>query len=165
MRALHVDYGQKAFKPEKIALLSVCNYFDVTYSCVRCHDLRLSIDDSNEIVGRNLLLASIGLVSFDFPHGLIAMGIHAGSGYADCSQEFQDHLRSLAKVSSRYLIEFDFPFGPLFKPEVVSYCQQHDVPVGLTYSCMDSDADACGQCSSCIERNEFVDESGNFYGS
>ena len=76
----------------------------------------------------------------------------------DCSLEFKDHLKALAKVSSRYLIDFDFPFGTWFKPEIVSYCRQHDVPVRLTYSCEDSDADACGQCSSCMERNEFMDE-------
>lgn len=165
VRTLHVDYGQKAYKPEKIALVHVCDYFDITYSSFRCHGIRWSIADSNEIIGRNLMLASIALANFDSAHGLIAMGIHSGSGYADCSVEFQQHLSVLARLSSRYRIDFDFPFGSWIKRDIVSFCKEHEVPVRLTYSCEDSDASACGRCQSCIERNEFMDERGILYGS
>ncbi len=165
VRTLHVDYGQNAYKPEKSALVNVCDYFDISYVVFRCQDIRWSIADSNEIVGRNLMLASIALANFDSTHGLIAMGIHSGSGYADCSLEFQKHLSAVARLSSRYRIDFDFPFGSWFKSDIVSYCKEHRVPVKLTFSCEDSDSAACGRCPSCLERNEFMDERGFLYGS
>lgn len=163
VQILHVDYGQKPFEPERAALHSVCEYFDLEYQLLTMRGIPWSLRHFDEIVGRNLFLAAIGLATFHANSGLVAMGIHSGNEYADCSREFQNQLRVIAQLSSRYLIDFDFPFGTWFKHEIIEYCRSHEIPVWLTYSCVTSESDACGQCDSCLERRNYVDKQGYLY--
>ena len=164
VKILHVDYGQRPFEPERSALKSVCDYFDLEYRFQTMRGIPWSLRHSDEIVGRNLFLAAIGLAAFQANSGLVAMGIHSGNDYADCSVDFQNQLRLIAKLSSRYLIDFDFPFGKWSKHEIIDFCRSNEIPVWLTFSCVTSESDACGQCDSCLERREYVDKWGNLYG-
>ncbi len=165
VRTLHVDYGQRAFKPEKKALQSICDHFKIGYRCLCFHGISWSTRNSDEIVGRNLFLAAIGILAYEATHGLIAMGIHSGSEYVDCSPEFQSQLSCLARLLSRHHIDFDFPFGSWYKPEIIAYCKLYDIPVQLTYSCVDSDSDPCGLCLSCLERLDYVNVNGDIFES
>lgn len=162
---MHIDYGQKAFKPEKAALQSICAYFEIAYQSLCFHGIPWSTSNTDEIVGRNLLLAAIGIAAYDPTHGLIAMGIHAGSDYIDCSPDFQYQLSGLAQLLTRYHVDFDFPFGSWFKQDIVEYCKIHNVPIQLTYSCTKSDDDPCGSCSSCLDRLDYVDARGTIHGT
>ena len=163
VRLLHIDYGQKPFKPERSALQSVCEYFGLEYRWLALRGIQWSLRRSDEILGRNLFLAAAGLASFHASRGLVAMGIHSGNDYADCSIEFQDQLRVVSQVSSRYLVDFDFPFGSWLKHEIIEYCRSNVTPVWLTYSCVTSESSACGKCDSCLERRDYVDERGHLY--
>ena len=158
VKALHVDYGQVAYAPESIAVARVCSHFKIEFQTVMMHGISWITNDADEIVGRNLLLAAIAIGAFDAPNGIISMGIHEGIDYVDCMLDFQLQLSNISKLVTNYRIDFDFPFGTWGKADIIRYCRDNDVPISKTFSCVNSNAEPCGQCSSCEERVRYLGE-------
>ena len=80
--ALWVDYGQVSKVPELKAVKAVTAHFSVPLKFIKVQGFQVILTKSgDEFRGRNLLLASIGVCSFPFSHGLIAMGVHTGTNY------------------------------------------------------------------------------------
>lgn len=156
VETLHVNYGHAAFEAEKKALKLVCEHFNLEYRSVTVDGIPWAIQEDDEVIGRNLFLASIGIATFRAKQGLVSMGLHDGSEYADCSREFQSLLRRLSLVSSRHHIDFDFPFGSWHKHDVFEFCRENGTPFSITYSCTKGTTLACGQCPSCLERDELI---------
>ena len=155
--AMWVDYGQAAKVPELNAVQTITAYFDVPLKIVKVQGLQwFFAQSSDELRGRNLLLGSIGVCSFPFSHGLIAMGIHEGTNYRDCSIEFQKEVDTLVRTVSAGRLAMDFPFGELTKVDVAAFCKKADVPVNLTYSCLRGIVPACGHCVACQDRREVI---------
>lgn len=151
--ALWIDYGQRAAKAEQQAFESVAVYYGVPQLTIEVKGIRWSSGSTDdELIGRNLLFASIALSTFSAPNGLIAMGIHSGTDYADCSTTFQERLEAVASVVSGGYVNFDFPFGTWDKADIFEYCLAYQVPVHLTYSCLVGTTPPCGRCSSCRDR-------------
>ena len=165
VETLHVDYGHAAFEQERHSLMLICDHYGLPYRFTKIDGIQWSVHQGDELIGRNLLLAAIGLSAFTARHGLIALGLHDGSNYADCSREFQELLRQLSQLSSRFMIDFDFPFGNWTKSQIVGFCNEHKTPLSLTYSCTQGTAMACGSCSSCLERNDLLEYWGTSHGS
>ena len=155
--AMWVDYGQVAKVPELNAVQTITTYFDVPLKIVKVQGLQWFFAQSgDELRGRNLLLGSIGVCSFPFSHGLIAMGIHEGTNYRDCSIEFQTEIDTLVRTVSAGRLAMDFPFGELTKVDVAAFCRKTDVPVNLTYSCLRGIVPECGDCIACKDRREVI---------
>ena len=155
--AMWVDYGQVAKVPELNAVKAVTAHFGVTLKIIRVQGLEWFLERSgNEFRGRNLLLGSIGVCSFPFSYGLIAMGIHEGTNYRDCSIEFQTEIDTIVRTVSQGRLAMDFPFGELTKVDVATFCKKTDVPVNLTYSCLRGIVPACGHCLACRDRREVI---------
>ena len=118
--AMWVDYGQAAKVPELNAVQAITVYFGVPLKIVKVQGLQWFVTQSgDELRGRNLLLGSIGVCSFPFSHGLIAMGIHEGTNYRDCSIEFQTEIDTLVRTMSAGCLAMDFPFGEERTIEIV----------------------------------------------
>ena len=160
VETLHVNYGHDAFQAEQIALRLVCDHFGLEYRSVTVDTIPWSERSDDEVVGRNLFLASIGIASFRANHGLVSMGLHDGSAYADCSREFQRLVRGVSLVTSRHQIEFDFPFGTWQKRDIFEFCRQNRTPLSVTYSCTKGNTAACGRCLSCLERASLISQVG-----
>ena len=155
--AIWVDYGQAAKDGEFNAVQAIASQFGVPLKIVEVNGLHWYLDDTeDELRGRNLLLGSIGVCSFQASHGLIAMGIHQGSHYRDCSVEFQTELETLVRTVSDGRIAMDFPFGKLTKVDVAAFCKKRRVPVNLTYSCLEGSIPPCGNCVACRDRIEAI---------
>ena len=155
--AMWVDYGQVAKVPELNAVQTITTYFDVPLKIVKVQGLQWFFAQSgDELRGRNLLLSSIGVCSFPFSHGLIAMGIHEGTNYRDCSIEFQTEIDTLVRTVSAGRLAMDFPFGELTKVDIAAFCKKADVPVNLTYSCLRGIVPACEHCVACQDRTEVI---------
>jgi 7-cyano-7-deazaguanine synthase len=151
--ALWVDYGQNAKKPEFTAATKVAMYYGIKLQKVAIKGIKwMYVGTSDELVGRNHLLASVGVCSFPGSHGLIAMGIHEGTGYSDCSVEFQQKMDDLVHVISRDCLAMDYPFGKANKMDIGAFCKENDVPLELTYSCLRGTVPSCGSCPSCRDR-------------
>ena len=155
--AMWVDYGQVAKVAELNAAKAVTAYLGITLEIVKVQGLEWFLAKSgDEFRGRNLLLGSIGICSFPFSHGLIAMGIHEGTNYRDCSIEFQTEIDTLVRTVSAGRLAMDFPFGELTKVDVAAFCKKADVPVNLTYSCLRGIVPACGHCVACQDRRKVI---------
>ena len=150
-RALFVDYGQAAAEAEKVAASNVCAGIGAPLRCVRHVGTEFG---GGEIRGRNAYLLHTALMEFPTASGVVAMGIHAGTGYPDCSPEFLHIMQRSYEFHTRGAITIAAPFLHWPKQQVFALALQLKLPVAKTYSC-ESSPTPCGHCSSCLDRCAF----------
>lgn len=154
---LWVDYGQPAAMPELQAVTVIAKYFSTPLRVVKISGIDWTVDielGNDEFIGRNSLLTSVAVSSFTGKAGLIAMGIHSGTPYSDCSSEFLSAMSAVSTIVSNGRVDLDFPFMDWTKRDILAYCTQNNVPLDLTYSCLVGTVPPCGICSSCQDRNQ-----------
>jgi len=147
VQALFVDYGQVAAQREFSAAFQICNYYDVNLNKVTATGFKKW--SGGYIPGRNAFLLYTALMSFSRDTGLIAIGIHAGTSYSDCSELFIHKLQSSFDLYTDGCIQIGVPFVTWNKRSIWSYCNAKEVPLDLTYSCELGEEPPCGRCSSC----------------
>jgi 7-cyano-7-deazaguanine synthase len=147
---LFIDYGQPAAGKEISAVRNICDYFNVPLQIFRLPSS--SILNTGFIVGRNLLLGAVALFIKPKNISVIAMGIHAGTRYPDCTPEFLQLLQSLYDLSSDKYVSISAPFIEWTKADIWEYCRINEIPVDLTYSCEFGTDPPCGSCLSCRDR-------------
>lgn len=145
--AIFIDYGQLAAQKEKVASRKVCEYYGINLKEVTFNGL--PSQKGNYIQGRNLFLVSAALLSANMKSGIIAIGLHAGSPYPDCTENFISSCRSLFDLYNDGTIYLSAPFLKLTKQNIIQYIIKHNVPLEITYSCELGLKQPCGQCSTC----------------
>jgi 7-cyano-7-deazaguanine synthase len=156
VNALWVNYGQPASIRELKAVQAIALHYDVQLQQILLNGVSWTVrESSDEIIGRNLLLASIGASSFQKSNGLIAMGLHAGVDYYDCSKNFMQQLSAIVQTVSNGRLDMDFPFKDWQKQDIVNFSEAIGVPLDDTYSCIKGTQMPCGECSSCLDRNHW----------
>ena len=148
--AFFINYGQPAARREKVAAKLVCDYYKVPLRIFRLP--APSISTPGFITGRNLFLGAAALLLKPDSVRVIAMGIHAGTGYPDCTPEFLQRLQALYDLSSNNYVLITAPFIDWTKAEIWEYCYINKIPVELTYSCELGTDPPCGSCLSCRDR-------------
>lgn len=144
---LFVDYGQRAGHAERESSRALAAEWgvDLTELTVAGYS-----PGDGEIPGRNALLVHLALAHR--PHATrIHLGIHAGTGYADCSLEFVELMQRSLDFHSRGETRLSAPFIDLSKADVATLARAAGVPLGLTHSC-EVRAEPCGRCRSCQDR-------------
>jgi 7-cyano-7-deazaguanine synthase len=91
-----------------------------------------------------------------FQNGMVAIGIHSGTEYRDCSDYFLRQVQSSFDVYTEGRIFISAPFLHWTKKEICEYCRTMKVPFELTYSCEAGHDQPCGQCLSCIDRGFLI---------
>ncbi|WP_436626165.1 7-cyano-7-deazaguanine synthase [Sorangium sp. So ce136] len=148
--ALFVDYGQPAAAQEHAAGNRVALHYEVPLVAVGCHGLgRVG---AGYVRARNALLLQIALAAAPFDAGHIAIGLHAGTPYADCSPSFVVEMQRCFDIYCDGKIRVVAPFLDEDKPAIVAFCHDRGVPIDLTYSCERGTTPACGACLSCLDR-------------
>lgn len=145
--AVFVDFDQRAVEPERAASNRIARHYGVRWKEIAIGPLRTV--PFAEVPGRNDLLLAIASVARPSSH--VAVGVHAGTGYADCSL---DHIRAWQSL-------FDLQFGgsrrvlaPLIdftKRDVLQVARLLSVPLGMAWSCEDATG-PCHRCTSCRDR-------------
>lgn len=117
---------------------------------------------STMVLNRNSIIANYGLALAMSRKAVgIALGIHSedqATGeieYPDCSPQFVEALKVLAKEIDFRPYEVIVPFSGKHKGHVVERGLELNVPYDLTWSCYkgeDEDGLACGKCGTCIQR-------------
>ena len=88
------------------------------------------------------------------------------SGYPDCRPEFIEAFERLADLGTKAGVEgkqrltVHTPLIRMSKAEIVATAMEAEVPLALTWSCYEPQADgaACGRCDSCqLRRRGFAD--------
>jgi 7-cyano-7-deazaguanine synthase len=105
-----------------------------------------------EIPGRNAFLVFAAVLARGAEPGIIAIGIHEGTQYYDCTEGF---LKSIQIVLDGYAagkIKVAAPFLNWGKQIIWEFCKKVGVPVNSTYSCEKGGVHPCGKCLSCKDR-------------
>jgi 7-cyano-7-deazaguanine synthase len=151
---LFVSYEQPASDAELKSARAICKFYGIALRVVTVRGLR--IPSSGEIPGRNLFLVTAALMSGGGESNLIALGVHAGTRYFDCSPPFTTLCEKLLEGYADGRTRIGAPFLKLNKGQVWSYCKQYHVPVHLAWSCEASGKKACGKCLSCRDRRDLL---------
>jgi 7-cyano-7-deazaguanine synthase len=144
--ALFVDYGHKASKRESAAAHTVAREQGIALASASVDGLRIP---GGAIPGRNALLLDVALMSFGRPSGIVALGIHAGTDYPDCSSAFVAKMQAVFDVYTGGRIRIDAPFLKWRKRDIYDFAIAQKLPIGLTYSCETGGKLPCGSCTSC----------------
>ena len=151
--ALFINYGQPAADAEDAAVEKLCVAADAPLRRVRYSGRTMR---SGEIRARNAYLLHTALLEFPTASGVVALGIHAGTGYADCSPEFVDIMQRSFDFHTGGEITIVAPFLAWTKQQVYALGAQLNIPLAQTYSCESSNR-PCGQCGSCLDRSLLVE--------
>lgn len=148
--ALFFDYGQPAAEAECKAVAKICNALNAPWRRIRYSGSHFGV---GEIRGRNAFLLHMALLEFPSSSGVVALGIHAGTGYADCSPEFMEVMKRSYEFHTGGEITTVAPFLHWNKQDVYRLAIKLKVPIEHTHSCEISNL-PCRKCRSCVDRNQ-----------
>jgi 7-cyano-7-deazaguanine synthase len=150
VRGLFIDYSQAAAEQERRAVEFLAPLLSIPVRVLRI----CGLDDSGpgELIGRNGLLISAALFASKGRRCTIATGIHAGTPYYDCSEQFLNRMNSLALAQTDGGVSVLAPFASWNKRDIFDYAASEDLPLDRTYSCENGTLPTCGRCASCRDR-------------
>ena len=105
-----------------------------------------------EVTGRNAFLVFAAMTQMERGAKTLAIGIHSGTPYFDCGEDFVKYLQVMADGYTMGRLRILAPFLLWSKADVWAYCKAEGVPVSATYSCEGGDEQPCGSCLSCRDR-------------
>jgi 7-cyano-7-deazaguanine synthase len=185
---LHASYGQRTEQRELRAFEEVADFYGARERLVVRFDSLAQIGgsaltDRRITVPENLPAKSAAIpityVPFRNAHflcaavswaeviGATAIFIGAvfedSSGYPDCRPEYYETFAHLVRVGTRpeTRIEIVTPVIHMHKSEIVRKGVELGAPLGLTWSCYQSDYEACGVCDSCRLRLRAFSQAGH----
>ena len=147
---VHIDYGQAAAKQEFKASKEIAHFYSVPYM-----KLKWSGGTSKNIgliQGRNLFLLAAALMEAPKTATTVAIAIHKGTDYVDCSKLFVDKLSEIYYLYRNNTVELSTPFLEWSKDEIWKYGEKLNIPIDLTWSCENGSSNPCDQCLSCKDR-------------
>lgn len=147
VRALFVDYGQASAKREQQAARLISKHFRVSLNFVKLSGVARK--GPGLIIGRNALLLLVAAMASVRSRGFIAIGIHAGTSYSDCSPGFKTKMQAILDLYCNGAVQIGAPFLRWRKRDIWSFAIQQGVPLELTYSCERGKHQPCGRCKSC----------------
>ncbi len=147
IEALFIDYGQLSRKNELSAITSITKYYKINLIKIRI--TKNQIHKDGLILGRNAFLCFAALMNFRKENGIIAIGIHSGTNYYDCSEKFSKQVQILFDGYAQGTIKIGVPFLNFNKKEIYNYCNFEKAPIHLSYSCELGRKQPCGDCSTC----------------
>ena len=89
----------------------------------------------------------------------IVLGIHDGTMYNDCSEHFVSENNRVVDCYANGTVIVEAPFIQWYKKDIIKYVIEKGLPIELTYSCERGCFPPCGECLSCGDRKEFLNES------
>ncbi|QEE49117.1 tRNA methyl transferase-like protein [Flavobacterium alkalisoli] len=146
IETLFIDYGQVSKYQELKAVKLITDFYNIKLRVIK---INITKKEIGEITGRNAFFIFTALMSFYNDRGLIALGIHYGTSYYDCSTDFVNNVQKIIDKYSGETIKISAPFIKFNKKEIYEYCSLEKVPIHLCYSCELGKKQPCGQCLTC----------------
>ncbi len=150
VEGLFFDFGQAAAAMERRSVELLSARMSVRVMTVEATSAKNF--GSGELTGRNAFLIFGALLLGNCRAGLLAIGIHAGTPYFDCSPAFVSRIEPLVQECTNGAVSIVAPFLNWTKDEVYSYFKNSVIPLEETYSCEAGSSAACGHCASCKDR-------------
>ena len=151
--AIFIDYEQLPVKMEESSAKKICSYYNINLNTIRVNGPEYC--KKVEIKGRNAIFVLLALMFYPKHVGIISLGIHSGTPYYDCTENFSNDIKNILNGYSNGKIRFDAPFLKWNKKMIYDYCKLQKIPVELTYSCEIGINGPCGECPSCKDRSNF----------
>lgn len=155
IECLFLDFGQQATARELKAIKRICAFYNI-----KLRTLKISTErkyKSGEVIGRNAFFIFTALMNFENENGIIALGLHKGTPYYDCSAEFVNEIQKIIDNYSKGTIKISTPFIEFNKMEIYDYCISEKIPLNFTYSCELGKVQPCGECATCKDLIEIYD--------
>ncbi len=151
VRALFLNYGQRAARAEEVAAKKLSSELGLTLSTAVATVGRSF--GPGEIVGRNayLIIAAMLCGSCEGT-GSIALGIHSGTEYYDCTPAFVTLIDRLVAEHTDGRRRVIAPFLAWTKGAVLNYYVEAGLRLHDAYSCEAGELPPCGTCLSCKDR-------------
>lgn len=150
VNGLHVNYGQPPGASEWSAVQAVGKFYKIKVERVKTNvELKLV---KSEYISRNAFFTLIAAGRLGQKAHIIALGIHKGSTYYDCSPAFVSDMQRILDGYFAGLVQLDAPFLSEAKNEIIAWSHRHKVPLERTYSCERQSRKHCGKCLSCRDR-------------
>ncbi|HEV3468555.1 MAG TPA: 7-cyano-7-deazaguanine synthase QueC [Pyrinomonadaceae bacterium] len=183
---LHVSYGQRTERRERRAFEELAEHFGVARRLAVSIEHLARIGGSS-LTDTALPVAAPNLDSREIPTSYVpfrnahllaiatswaevagARRVYIGavaedsSGYPDCRPEFYAAFQRAVDLGTRpeTRVEIRTPVIALRKSEIVRRGVELGAPLGLTWSCYQSETLACGRCDSCALRLRAFREAG-----
>lgn len=174
----HINYGQRTQKRELKAFNDIADFYSVKHRIIIDFNHLAKIggssltDTSIEIIEANLETDEIpnsyvpfrnaniltACVSWAEVIGADAIFIGAvfedSSGYPDCRPDFFDAFNKVISFGTKpeTQIKIETPIIHMNKNEIIKKGIELSAPLELTWSCYQSEDEACGVCDSCALR-------------
>lgn len=150
VRGLFIGHGQAAAQRETVASRAIAEFLSIPLD-VRQLSGGTSFG-AGEIIGRNAMLIFSALFTTQGHSNLLALGVHAGTPYFDCSEAFFSLAARLVHEITDGKTSLVTPFLSWTKQDVFAYFCKAGLPFDLTYSCELGSYPTCGRCASCLDR-------------
>ena len=151
VRCLHVDLGQPGSTLEQAAAERAAHHYAAPITILRWAG---SVDFTRaEVLGRNAFLLMGALMEIGDRAGLVAIGIHSGTPYFDCTGDFLFSMQQIADGYCDGRVQIAAPFLRWSKQQVIAFCESQRVPIAHTYSCERGAWPPCRECTSCVDRS------------
>lgn len=147
---LFIKFGQLSEKQELISAKKVCDHYSLNLTVIKLNNLQKF--STGEIPGRNFIFIANALFNIGDNEAII-LGVHSGTGYFDCSEDFVNILNQVIKETTDGTSRLEAPFINWSKKQIFDYCQIKKIPIELTYSCEKGTKIRCGKCATCRDLN------------
>ena len=165
-RAVAAHYGVELIELD----LSLIFQYDTTWSLLTGSDTEIPRESyadqlkktdgkpvSTYVPFRNgLFLSSAASIALSKDCSVIYYGAHsddaAGNAYPDCSDAFNEAMKSAIELGSGNQLTIEAPFVKWTKKDVVREGLRLHVPYELTWSCYEGGDKPCGKCGTCLDR-------------
>jgi len=154
LRGVFIDFGQAAAPLESEAAIKQAEFLDIQISRIQVSSSKNF--GAGELVGRNAFLLVSATFLASVHSGLIAIGIHHGTSYYDCSPQFLARMKQVVQEHTNGRLNVVAPLLNWRKHEIYGYFQQSGLPIETTYSCESGTIPPCGTCASCCDRRLLV---------
>ncbi|MHC2466213.1 7-cyano-7-deazaguanine synthase [Bradyrhizobium embrapense] len=131
VRGLFIDYGQAARDKERRAATELKDLLGISVD--ELHVSTLAQHGIGELSGRNAFLIFAAVLLGNCPPGGIAIGIHSGTPYYDCSPDFAEKIDAFVQQCSDGKLTILTPFVHWSKDDVYSYFLSQRIPIEATY--------------------------------
>lgn len=184
--ALSISYGQKHIKEieasnklaqyyqvehlyldlKKIFTYSECSLLEHSHTSIPHESYEKQLEKNNVVstyvpFRNGLFLSSAASIALAKNCHVIYYGAHsddaAGNAYPDCSEIFNEAMNKAIYEGSGHQVKIEAPFVSMSKAQIVELGLELNVPYELTWSCYEGKEQPCGECGTCIDRqNAFL---------
>ncbi|HET6511083.1 MAG TPA: 7-cyano-7-deazaguanine synthase QueC [Candidatus Kapabacteria bacterium] len=184
--ALHLNYRHRTEQRELKAYNDICGHYGIQDRLVIDLEFLRKIGGSS-LTDDSIAVGKADLQSHDIPQtyvpfrngNFLAMAAswaevikaeriyigaveEDGSGYPDCRRVFFDAFEQTIDLGTRpeTRIKIMTPLISMKKSGIVRNAVELEAPLALTWSCYQSETEACGECDSCALRLRGFEEAG-----